>query len=509
MEIEETLYELLESINEAAKLLGKEKITNEYVKQQYGDEALKKIRACGLFDYDNGWYINEEGRRILRNKNKTPVKREEEKYERMLREGFVAVDEDGRIVKIIRENVVNYILETEPPFFTVDDTEEMYRYTDGVYTPWKESQIRHLIKDLVGKLATRTEMAEIINQLKYTKVISRSELNKDKRLNLSNGLLDLETRTLDEHTPFNFSTIRIPVKYDPDATCPKIDAFLHDVLDDTDVKGIYELAGYLLVQNYDFQKAWMFIGEGNNGKSTVISLLEKFIGQKNCSHVPLQTLLKSRFSSSQLYDKLANTYADIPAKGLYETGVFKMLTGGDEIFAEKKFKDPFSFKNKAKLIFSCNELPVTSDKTHAFFRRWIIIQFNKTIKNPDKNILNEITTPTELSGFLNKALDGLERLIKNDKFTNEKSTDEMADLYQRMSDPAYEFFLQKLKPDPEGYCISSKLYTDFINFCNENKLPAKSKQYFFKQLPTFCSCYKTRKLIEGNREWVVQGVVYR
>ena len=49
----------------------------------------------------------------------------------MLREGFVAVDEDGRIVKIIRENVVNYILETEPPFFTVDDTEEMYRYTDG------------------------------------------------------------------------------------------------------------------------------------------------------------------------------------------------------------------------------------------------------------------------------------------------------------------------------------------------------------------------------------------
>ena len=125
-------------INEAVKLLGKENITNEYIKQQYGDEAFKKVRACSLFDYDNGWYVNEEGQRILKNKNKTPVKREEEKYERMLREGFVAVDENGRIVKIIRENVVNYILETEPPFFTIDDTEEMFRYTNGVYTPWKE-----------------------------------------------------------------------------------------------------------------------------------------------------------------------------------------------------------------------------------------------------------------------------------------------------------------------------------------------------------------------------------
>jgi putative DNA primase/helicase len=107
-----------------------------------------------------------------------------------------------------------------------------------------------------------------------------------------------------------------------------------------------------------------------------------------------------------LYGKLANIYADLPAIALKETGIFKMLTGGDTISGEHKFKPRFYFKNYAKLIFSCNQIPQTPDDSDAFYRRWIIVNFphqfldadQNTDKNlvADKNLLAKLTTTSEL-----------------------------------------------------------------------------------------------------------------
>lgn len=60
---------------------------------------------------------------------------------------------------------------------------------------------------------------------------------------------------------------KLPVKYDPDAKCPLIDEFLQDVLTEQDDRKVfYELGGFCLLKDYRFEKAFMFIGEGRNGK---------------------------------------------------------------------------------------------------------------------------------------------------------------------------------------------------------------------------------------------------
>ena len=59
--------------------------------------------------------------------------------------------------------------------------------------------------------------------------------------------------------------------------------------------------------------------------------------------------------------------------------MFKMLTGNDTVSGEHKFKDRFDFRSYAKLIFSCNKIPETKDKSIAYFRRWIIINFTHSI----------------------------------------------------------------------------------------------------------------------------------
>jgi Predicted ATPase len=114
---------------------------------------------------------------------------------------------------------------------------------------------------------------------------------------------------------------------------------------------LFEIIGYTLYPKYTFNKAVMLVGEGNNGKSTYIRLIKEILGQENTVSISLQTLCENIFAFSQLYRKLANLFADLPSSPIRYTGIFKLATGEDTITADRKFKDPITFENYAKLIF--------------------------------------------------------------------------------------------------------------------------------------------------------------
>ncbi len=54
---------------------------------------------------------------------------------------------------------------------------------------------------------------------------------------------------------------------------------------------------------------------------------------------------------------MANIGGDLPSKDLSDTSAFRNLTGGDDNRAQEKYRPAFSFRNKAKMIFSANVLP--------------------------------------------------------------------------------------------------------------------------------------------------------
>jgi putative DNA primase/helicase len=90
------------------------------------------------------------------------------------------------------------------------------------------------------------------------------------------------------------------------------------------------------------------------------------------------------------------------------------LTGNDEFPAEFKYKPPFKFRNYAKLVFSCNEIPECNDKTDAFFRRLIIINFPRQFlgDKEDHNLIGKLTTEEEFSGLLYELLRRLPRVLE-------------------------------------------------------------------------------------------------
>ena len=392
--------------------------------------------------------------------------------------------------KFVPKEWAEEILEEER-VVCLDDSEELLVYKDGVYVPG-EAYLKEKAQELLGEHATTHRVNEIVNFIRRATYVSRDKLNRNKELiNLKNGVLNIFTKEFKPHSPDYLFTFMVPVEYNPNADCPKIKEFLSQILHEDDIPTVLEFIGYCLYRDYPYQKALMCVGDGANGKSTLLALIKKFLGERNVASVSLQDLGENRFASSKLFGKLANIFADLPDRKFLNTGVFKMLCGGDLIYAERKFQNPFSFVNFAKLIFSANRLPMVYDDSDAFFRRWIIINFPNRFEGEkaDKKLLEKLATPEELSGLLNLALEGLERLINNGGFSNEGSIDELREEYIRKSDSAAAFIMDCIEIDSEGIILKDDLYEAYVKYCDANKLPKVAKNvltrdYLYKKIPS-------------------------
>ena len=137
----------------------------------------------------------------------------------------------------------------------------------------------------------------------------------------------------------------------------------------------WEILGDLLTPDRSVQKAICLLGEGGNGKSVFLDLATHFVGAENVCHLSLQRLEADRFSAARLYGKLANICTDLPGERLSSSAMFKAITGCDRITAEVKYRDSFEFTPFARLLFSANRLPASSDASQAFFDRWLIVPF--------------------------------------------------------------------------------------------------------------------------------------
>jgi len=416
----------------------------------------------------------------------------------------------GIIYPQLAELIIN---EYDFNFFTTNDTKEIYYYKEGFYHPDGENIIREISEEYMEKLTSKHGKNEIVDYIRDKNYKNRNIFSAPKKLiPLQNGVFDIEKKELLPHGPEYFFLNNIPINYDPNAKSQKVKKFLSEVVEKKDLNAIQELFGYCLYRDYPFHKAFMFLGAGKNGKSTVINLLKKFLGENNTSNKELQELSFDRFATSKLYGKLLNAAADISDAALHQTGKFKTLTGGDMIDAQKKFQDSFNFKNYAKLLYSANTLPKTDDDSYAFYRRWILINFPNTFegKKCDPHILEKITKPEELSGLLNYALEGLYRLLKNNGFSYSKTVEETREQYKTLSDPVYSFVQKFIGTDTTGFLLKDNVYGKYIEWCKKKDLPTIPKNMFSQDLGKHIPNMRAgRKRIDGRLERVYNYICWK
>lgn len=425
---------------------------------------------------------------------------------------FEIIDGRPRFVPKLLADRVKHIYSIK----SLEDKELLY-YSTGLYIPGAENRIEEVCRFALGKLSNTNKVNEVIGHVSGERRMDRrlfdTELHK---LNLKNCLLDIKAWETEPHTEHHLSTIRIPVRYDPEADCPKIKEFLSQVVDEQSTPVLQEMFGYCLYPDYIFHKMFMFLGEGRNGKSTMLNLLKHFLGEQNVSNIPLQKLEADRFAPGKLYGKLANIFNDLSDKALNETGIMKSLTGGDHITCDRKFKEPFEFVNRAKLIFSANRLPQsTYDDSDAFYSRWVLIMFPNTFEGrEDVHLIEKMTTKGELSGLLNWALEGLRRLLEQGHFSNTLTSHETRKLYRTLSSPIASFIESELEEDPESVITKEEMYARFVLYCRANNLIPVSINKFGRDFPGVCGhdiivkeyktknakCWQGAKFRENNKK---------
>jgi P4 family phage/plasmid primase-like protien len=376
--------------------------------------------------------------------------------------------------------------------------ERLHAYANGFYSPDGDAFAKRKCREKLHYEANIASVSETISHICDMTYTETDRLNTFHNLiNLENCMLDWRSGKMLSHSPHYLSTIRIPVAYDPNAKCPEIDKFLLSILNHDCIDLVEEMLGYLLIPDVRFQKAFVLTGSGSNAKSTFVGLTESFIDSSNISKVPLQELDGHKFKRAELFGMLANIFSDIDSTDLESSSYFKAIVSGDQIDCERKFKNPFFFKPYARLLYSANLLPRSPDSSYAFYRRLIIINFPNSFigKQADKNIINRITQPEELSGLLLRALSGLRRLFANNGFTESDSVKEALSEYKRWNDPVAAFVMDKCDlTDLNGKIDRTVLYNAFTRYCAEEGFGRASNQIFYKRIKS----YPGICLVEGD-----------
>lgn len=389
-----------------------------------------------------------------------------------------------------------HFIETNNHIYTTknDIKTEIWFYKDGIYTPQGKSEIKIIIRDILGENFSNYISNIIISKIETDTFIDEKEFFQNNyiyEVPVQNGILNTLSREIKPFTSDKIFFNKLPVTFNKNATCEKIDKFLSDVLANADDKKVfYELGGYSLLKESRFEKAFMMTGGGRNGKGKTIELLKRVFGIENCASLPLCALNPESFEISELFGKMLNLAGDIANTDFKDTSMFKSLTGRDLVIGKRKFLTPIYFYNYAKFIFACNELPRVYDVSKGFWERWILFEFpytfedkeifeklkekDKLVKLKNPNIIEEISTPEELSGLLNKFLDGLDRLLKNKKFSSTKGTDEIKNLWIRKSNPFMAFCMDNLEESPTEYIFKDELRKEFLKYCKQHKIRGSS-----------------------------------
>ncbi|MEY8322183.1 phage/plasmid primase, P4 family [Lachnospiraceae bacterium 46-61] len=393
----------------------------------------------------------------------------------------------GNITGVFDAEIMEYIIQTENIVVVGDCA---YLYQNGVYNiDRKGSHIKNIIQNLIYK---EYQNSRTINRI-YDLIMIQPCLRKsytnmnqypDYYINFQNGMLNVQTMEMLPHSPEYFSMNQIPHEYKALTKSdlenfPYSQHFLKTSFHLPDVNTIFQYMGICLTNTILYQVFLLLLGEGANGKSIMIDILNAVIGEQNTSNLSMDKLAE-RFFSSQLLFKLCNTCADISKISIDDDAELKKIIGGDIIQAEFKGKDSFSFRPYAKMLFSANRFPYVDDRSEGFKRRLRVIEMNK--KPPKKDVHLKQKIMAELDFWIFTAVQGLREVLNNhDIFESDNSKKMREDIYKN-GDSVYSFIKDCLQPQQEHNIRRSEMFQEYEKYCQYYERVRVKKKTFFEEL---------------------------
>lgn len=376
---------------------------------------------------------------------------------------------------------------------------QLHIYKDGVYID-DPKDIENVMIKIIPRLSG-TKRNEVFD---YIDISIRDEVNMGKAnyIAFKNGILDLDTGKMMAFSPDIVVVNRIPHNYNPQAKCELVDDTLNKLAcGDTSIRTLLmEMCGYCMFRRNELRKAFILTGDKGNGKSTFIDMIGWMLGSENYSSLDLKDL-NHPFRPSMLFRKLANLGDDIGDEFIGDTAIFKKFVSGDPVTVEKKNKDPFTFTNYAKMIFSANTIPRVKDRTGAVLDRLIIIPFNAKFDKNSKDyrpfIKDELREEAAMERLIYLGVEALKGVLRRRSFTRSEAVEKELDSYDKGNNPVKIFFDEMDAGEIERESVGG-WYVRYTEFCLENGLQSLSKIEFSKLMIKQFSLTVTIRKVDGK-----------
>lgn len=383
---------------------------------------------------------------------------------------------------------------------------QLHLFKDGVYVPRQEEIEAVMIKHISSlSNAKRSEVLKYLNLL----LLENTEMAAPNMIAFRNGIYDLETDSLKPFSPDIVITNRIPWDYNPTAYSELADKTLDKIAcHDAEIRTILEeCIGSCFYRSNTLGggKAFILTGEGSNGKSTFIAMIQHLLNEENITALDLKEL-DQKFQNAALFGKLANLGDDISDEFIVNASFFKKLVTGERVQVQNKGEKPFEFNNYAKFLFSANNIPRIKDKTGAVLRRLLIVpfdaEFSKNDPDYDSSIKYKLQEPEVMEYLIVLGIKALKNIIEKQGFTESARVQGQLKEYEETNNPIIGFFdemqIEEFQIENEQ---SDKVYKRYKEYCLANNFNPMSKAEFSKQL--------CRKLGLTTKTKKIGGKVYR
>ena len=242
-------------------------------------------------------------------------------------------------------------------------------------------------------------------------------------LNLNNGILNLDTKTLLPHSSEYYFDFVLDVNYNLEAQSPinfitlmrKMFEDENGETDDPTIAVLMMIGGYLLYPSGNMNKFFIFLGEGANGKSILLYAYQMFFNPAFITSMSLKALSEEKnFSREGLIYSRVNVSSE--EGGYLVSEEIKKIVSGETINVARKNKLNLDIKPKTKLIVAANNDPKFGDSTHGIKRRMVLVNFPnrfepehkyKKIENPTAKRIFVSRNEEEIKAELHKEKEGI------------------------------------------------------------------------------------------------------
>jgi len=440
-------------------------------------------------------------------------------------EGFIATEETGFYTISPQGNLrpayedLRRYLEKEHPYIVNATSGIPYFYSDTHYDAWTRIELKEYAAKHFKPKPEERYANDFIGWVTRENT-RRSEWfarSIDGYINFRNGILHIESRTMESHEPKLPFLYCLPFDYDPSATCPKFDRFMEEITGGDSQKelNLLQYMGYAICDRTYFRKeALLIVGDGSNGKTTFLEVFKALAGRGNYSSLGFDDLQRDT-GCFHLEGKLVNISDEMPNFPIKNSEKFKKLMGG-EIMAKKLYHDSYTIVNSAKFVFACNEIPLMVDKSEGMRRRLLIIplveKFDVATGNDNPYILEDLKK--ELSGIFNRIFEAFLLLKKEGRFAPCEAAEEAKEDHIEASDREGSWIKNNLRifedvKDEDNAIEYQQIFSHYVNDMKRNEEKPATNFLFGLAMKRIIPDYKARRIrkaVGDKKPYIICGV---